>query len=210
MKKSKPDEGSSRAAYYRSLGILDKWHEKTIDDFVNDPMAKNLVKKYLLDANYAKQNGVGLYLHGEPGVGKTHLLAACLKGLIDKGFTVKMISFPTMISKFTDSWYSKEDRQEFNNQLLGVDFLAIEEIGKEVSASTGGANLPTTVLDNVLRYRLQSNKPTLITSNIPASKLKTIYSDYIASMLSESMLIVNVKGEDFRVKIQEEIDKRYY
>lgn len=190
---------------YRASGILDKWHDKTWYDFVNDERAKEIIQKYNVEK--ALKNGVGYYLFGSNGVGKTLLLNLKFQDLLHSGKKVKIISFSGLITKFTAGWYDPNERKSLMYDLQKVDFLGIEEIGKEFKP--GSNDLGLMVLDTVLRYRVQMKKPTWLTSNIRSSQIEDIYGENITSMLRECCVDIQVKGEDYRKTIAEKIKKDF-
>lgn len=188
-------------------GILQKWHDKTWDTFTNDAAAKKLLRDYVKRHEEVRRDGTGLFLYGANGTGKTLCLNLVMKDLHKLGYTVRVISLPTLITQFTAGWYDKTEKRDFQKMLQTVDFLGIEEIGKEFKA--GANELGVMVLDNVVRYRLQMQRPILATSNTGPKDIKSVYTEDIASMLREFCLPLNVQGEDFRIRIAERNKKKY-
>lgn len=192
----------TRKEYYQYCGIFSKWHNKKLEDFDNDPKAKKKVKKYVDKANLAIDRGVGIFLYGDNGTGKSHLLNTAFMELIEKRFTVRILQLSELVSKYADAWYSDEASDDFA-LILKTQFLGIEEIGKEFRAKIRDADsknqdLTITVLDSVIRYRLQNSLPTWFTSNLAPSAIKTKYSEDIFSMLKEHAIPLLVKGVDYR------------
>lgn len=191
--------------HYLSCGILLKYHETTLEDFTNDEEVLKQIKSYLSKVEEFKKDGVGIYLWGANGVGKTLCMTSVFKELIKKRYRVRIVSFSDLITSFANGWYDKVEQNAMTD-LKRVDFLGIEEIGKEFKSREG--ELARTVLDNILRYRVQMNKPTWVTSNMKPSVLKATYSEDIASMLKECCLPIQVTGIDFREKIMAENKKK--
>ena len=71
--------------YYLHCGIKSAWHEKSLKDFTNDTEAHAYVVKYLKKASAAAKDGLGLYLWGSNGTGKSHLMNCSFKELISQG-----------------------------------------------------------------------------------------------------------------------------
>ena len=192
--------------YYLSCGILPKWFDKTFKDFTNEDAMpiKEFVLQYLSNVKDYKKEGVGLYLWGANGVGKSLLLNCAFKELINKGYKVRIVSFSELITNFANGWYDKT-QQEVMSDLKNCDFLGIEEVGKEFQSKE--SSLAKTVLDNIYRYRLQHLKPTWITSNANAQpkNIKVLYSEDIASMMKEGCIDLQVKGNDYREVIRKKI-----
>lgn len=181
---------------YLRNGILPKWHDKTIENFTNDSNAKSKVEKYLNDAELMKIKGIGLFLWGANGTGKTHLMTSAFKELLARNYTVKVISLSSLIAKFTAGWYDMNEKRELQDILKKVDFLGIEEIGKEFRSQN--SDLGNVVFDNILRYRVQMQKPTWFTSNVNPKNLTSNYTEDITSMLKECCYPLQVLGSDRR------------
>lgn len=191
---------------YLNSGILEKWHDKTWDDFDNDLAAKKRILKYLSKVEQASQEGVGLYLWGANGVGKTLSMNLAFKDLMAKGYKVHIITLSSLITMFTTSWYDQDQRTALYQRLLLVDFLGIEEIGKEFKSAT---DLGAVVLDSIVKYRVQRQLPIWATSNVSPSSITSMYTEDIASMLKESCVAIQVMGSDRRDDIKERIKSKY-
>lgn len=195
------------ASRYLDNGILKRWHSKTLDAFDNDEKAKEYIRKYLKELPKFKEKGVGVYLYGKNGVGKSHLMMTVFKELLDRGEKARVTTLGTLVTAYTSTWYNAQNRADFQKRFMNVAFLGIEEIGKEYRSDT--SNLAVTVLDSVLRYRLQAMKPTWATSNISASALTAKYTGDIAAMFREMAFPLNVIGEDKRVLSASKIERMF-
>ena len=186
---------------------MKKWHDRDFDGFINDDEAKEKVLSYISQHQKAKKTGTGLFLYGENGIGKTHLMMCALKELMELGYTTQVITMGTLITKFASSWYNSEESIEFKRHIQSVHFLGIEEIGKEYKSGTN--DLALMVLDSVVRYRLQNNAPVLFTTNLSPKAIENKYSGDIASMLCESCIPIHVTGIDMRPKILSKNKKEF-
>lgn len=181
---------------FREAGILRRWYTTTMTDFDNDVTAKEKVQNYILNFDAYRSKGIGLYLYGSNGVGKTHLLMEVLKELILQRYTVRVVTLGTLVSLYTQGWYDKEANAEFNKLYKLPYILAIEEIGKEYKS--GDNDLGRTVIDTIVRYRNQDMKPLLFAANHQPKDLARIYSTDISSMLKEMVITILVQGTDRR------------
>lgn len=191
--------------YYIHCGIKVSWHDKSLDDFTNDEEALRSVKSYLSKVDVMIKKGLGMYLWGANGTGKSHLMNCAFKELIHKRYKVRVYFLDEIVDKFTSSWYSDEDKQELNNILRNTDFLGIDEFGKNLDADGNPVYLPDLVkrvMESVIRYRVQMNKPIWFTSNTDPKNVKGVFSEDIASLLREAVIPISVCGEDFRKNIQ--------
>lgn len=191
--------------YYLYCGIKTGWHEKTLDDFENDSEALSMVKKYLKKSKTVAREGLGVYLYGANGTGKSHLMNCSFKQLIEKGHKVRIYSMDEIVDKFTSSWYSDEDKKDLDNVLRNIDFLGIDEFGKNVDKDGKPVYLPELVkrvMESVVRFRVQMNKPIWFSSNTDPKFVKDVFSEDIASLLNEAVVAICVRGGDFRKEIQ--------
>ena len=191
--------------YYLYCGIKTGWHEKTLEDFENDPEALSMVKKYLKKSKTVAREGLGVYLYGANGTGKSHLMNCSFKQLIEKGHKVRIYSMDEIVDKFTSSWYSDEDKKDLDNVLRNIDFLGIDEFGKIVDKDGNPVYLPELVkrvMESVVRFRVQMNKPIWFASNTDPKFVKDVFSEDIASLLNEAVVAICVRGGDFRKEIQ--------
>lgn len=196
-------------AYLFSCGIYDKWWGKTFDEYENDPQAKAQVLKVLKEARQFLDDGLGLNLHGDNGVGKTHLLMCAMMEMIFRyRFRVRVIPLSELVTLYKEALFNSEREQEYK-VLLTCHILAIEEVGKEFSpGSDASKNLIVTALDYTLRYRVQTRRPVWITSNVRPAAIKDIYTNDISSMLKECSIPVKVVGADYREVILSKAKKR--
>lgn len=198
--------------YLLYCGIKVGWHEKTLRDFTNDAEALSAVKKYLKDAKEMCQKGIGLYLWGSNGTGKSLLMNCSFKKLIAENYRCRIYSMDEIVDKFTSSWYSDEEKQDLNNVLRNIDFLGIDEFGKNVDKEGKPVFLPELVkrvMESVIRYRVQMNKPIWFASNTDPKFVKDVFSEDTASLLREAVVPICVRGEDFRKEIQKRNKKRF-
>lgn len=196
---------SKTTEYYLYCGIKTGWHDKTLTDFTNDTEALKVVKNYLRKSAEMRREGVGVYLWGSNGSGKSHLMNCTFKELIAQTYKVRVYSLDEIVDKFTSAWYSDTEKQELNRVLHQIDFLGIDEFGKNVDADGNPIYLPDLVkrvMESVIRYRVQMHLPIWFASNTDPKYVKDVFSEDIASLLREAVVPVCVRGEDYRKKIQ--------
>lgn len=195
--------------YLNSLGIHRHWWDKELPEFTNDPEALELVTKCLRESATMAADGVGLLFHGANGVGKSHLLMCSMKYLaIERKARVQVVNLSDLITLYKNAWSSASAEDEYK-RMLGVQILAIEEIGKEFNTHKDvQGSLALNALDYTLRWRVQHRKPVWGTTNLKPSAIKDKYTQDIASLLKECSIPVNVRGADYRdTKLKAHKDK---
>jgi len=160
-----------------------------------DNYIKNIVDNY--------KNGIGLYLVGKAGSGKTALESITLSGAIEKGYNSHFTKVETLISKYLDN--DLED-------ILTIDFLGIDDLGKEMHTQAS-SKLLGTALDIIIRNRGSNMLPTIITSNQTYHDIEIIYGEFgngLVSLFSEQLLCItcNLTGVDYRKEVIRHKNKR--
>lgn len=178
---------------------------KDIDPKDRESMRK--VKRCSENLKIAKEMGINLLLLGRVGTGKTGLSYLILKRLLELRRKHKVfLSFAAtdieeMVEMYTQTWYLDEEKREFREKIKGVDYLIIDDIGKEWRGRT---RLTEAVFGSVIRHRVKWRLPTIVTSNVTLKGLKETYGEALISMLLENTLVLRFKGEDFRKRRTEE------
>ncbi len=124
-------------------------------------MAQNYVDKF----DELRVDGRGLLLWGQTGTGKTYFAGCIANALIDKGNSVYMTNFSTIINQLTGA-FSEEKNQIIENinkkALLIIDDLGIER----------NTDYATEQVYNVIDTRYRSGRPMIITTNIILDDLR--------------------------------------
>jgi DNA replication protein DnaC len=184
------------------------WNQKHINEpqkqiKLNYQEANEVLK---LVANYAKhlinakKKGISIMLAGSNGTGKTLLAVAIIKRAIRLGLTAQMTSLGGVLELYVGGWGDPRKKELFNQRIKDVDFLLIDDVGKEYQAKN--SDLTEIMFDNLIRYRVFRNKPFILTTNTAPNDLKNRYGQSLMSLISGNCLKVKVVGEDFRHAIQ--------
>jgi DNA replication protein DnaC len=162
--------------------------------------------------NFGKnQQEKGLVLTGEVGRGKTHLLIGMCKTLVfEYGISTRFIEFSRLLSMLKESYSKGLSDSSIINELINVDVLAIDELGKGRLTEWEMA-----IIDEIISRRYNAMKTIIGTSNYswkiatgtPTPNLAThafnqTLGDRVGmrtfSRLQEMCICFEVKGTDFR------------
>lgn len=177
-------------------GILEEFWDLDISDYIGKPEVVAVVKEYLSYLGNARKKGIGMFFHGSNGTGKTFLGVEILKEALRQGYTAQFASLGGIIQALTDGWYDAEKRRRYEERIRDVDFLMIDDVGKEMRVSKNG--LTEMVFDNLIRYRSFRNKPMILTTNSDIESVENVYGKSIVSLLHGKFIPIRVVGEDYR------------
>lgn len=187
--------------HYLVAGIGVTYQRLDWEDYEGDPVVETAIKKYLEGHSNFVSRGVGLLMGGPFGVGKTMLTTLLLKELVKLGYRCYATTFANTVEQFTAGWKSAEEQRHFRDKFVNSDVLLLDDLGREFKSKSG---LSETTFDNILRTRVQSGRPTLVTTNLSLSDLEEGYGGSVISLLREVSIEFEFPegSEDFRSKSQ--------
>lgn len=193
----KCDCGAQRSLQtrYSHAGIGLLYQRMTWDD-VKVPEAQLApIREYLANIDEYVSRGIGLFISGTVGSGKTLILNLLLKELVQRAYDCYGTTFAGTVEAFTSTWGSPEEKVHFANRFMRSKVLGLDDLGKEFRSSNG---LSKTTFDYILRTRVQEARPTILTSNLNALEVKTGYGASVLSLLVEQSIEVPLTGDDYR------------
>ena len=140
------------------------------------PIAENYVENW----ERMLADNVGLYLWGNTGSGKTYMAAAIANRLVDQGVKVYMDSVTQLTNMLGDVYGGRRD--EVLYRIRSCDLLVIDDFGVERSTE-----FTQQQSYDLLEYRVETNNPMIVTSNIPAEQLRAETDPRKARMYSRLM-----------------------
>lgn len=149
--------------------------------------------------------GMGIYLYGDSGTGKTHLTACMANNLIEQCYQVLFTNFAE-ISKIIRSTFkkdSKETENDYINQLANIDFLFIDDLGTEIVQKNDEDTWLQEKIYDVINKRYNAKKPTIFTSNYSMKELITergMMKKTVDRIMEMSTAILKIEGKSYRLK----------
>ena len=157
--------------------------------------ARSRARGYFIDRDIRIPRGTGFILSGPFGTGKTMAATLLLKDLVKAGYSCYSTTFTGLVQQYTAGWKDSSEEKWFQRRIKRSHILLIDDVGKEMKTKT---NLAESVFDDVLRARVQENRPTFITTNMTFGELMEGYGGAVFSLLMENSIAFNVPGQDFR------------
>jgi DNA replication protein DnaC len=163
------------------------------DDYYGDPEAWDIAQDYLENWDQYKTGGLGLEFHSSrQGTGKTFLLTYVSRKLIWRGERVHYHPFRKIMGIYQIPY---AERKPLQDKLEHSTVLALDEVGK---ANTGAQeDFFATEFENLMRDRIDSNKVTLMTTNLLPDILDQHYPRTY-SLLAAKQKRWAIGGEDRR------------
>ena len=147
------------------------------------------------------KKGLGLFIYGNVGTGKTELSACICNELTSKLVPVLITNFFEILKRIRSVGYENEG--EIIDSLTDVNLLILDDLGTENLLRVDGREsaLQEKIYD-ILNWRYNKKKPTIFTSNCSLKELeekrglKHSILDRISAM---SVAILNIEGNSYRM-----------
>lgn len=184
------------------MGVPKHFCKVTLDDFKTYngvEEVKVFVEDYINHLNENIEENRGIFFCGSNGVGKSMLSCIILKEAYRRRYSCRRVTFSQYINYYTEAWNVRDKNEkdtlesDFYEQYKGVEFLVLEEIGKEIDSK-----IAKPILEDLLRYREEHGLVTVICSNIPMKVVEETYGPSVASLCKGHMTPVTIVGKDMR------------
>lgn len=159
--------------------------------------ACDAVAEYVQSAPAYTSAGIGMILWGTNGNGKTLMATLLLKGMLAAGYDGYFTTFGDMLNMFASGWRDPEEQRWFLRRVKNAGVLVVDDVGKE---GKRGSELPRSTFDEVIRHRVASARPTILTTNFDPADVAQSYGHSVMSLLRGSSLSHEFVGDDYRVE----------
>lgn len=161
----------------------------------------HLLTKYVSKIKEMREKGIGIFLCGPNGVGKTYLTCAVGIAALRAGMTVKFYTMRDIVGICVDGWFNQESKKIVSD-IEKSDFLIIDDVDKVYKTKT---HIEVSMLDGLFRSRVQANLPMLVSSNKVVTQLADTYGASVVSMFKEHCAECVITGSDYRERIAESV-----
>lgn len=151
----------------------------------------------------AGENPNGLLLQGGVGGGKTFLAAACANALIDRGHEVKFIVVPDFLDQIRESFQKSSEVSEGDlmYEVKNAPILILDDLGAH-----NYTDWSLKTIFAILNYRVNFERPTIVTTNLENQDLEELLGSRIFSRLMEAcrfLRLENVRDIRREMRIRE-------
>ena len=156
---------------------------------------KDILKRCMDFAMNFENAKSGLFMIGDPGLGKTFLTNCIAKHVLDMSKTVVYNRATSLFSNYEDYRFGRSKAGFDFDRLYSADLLIIDDLGTENITKSG-----TSFFFDLLNERIDKDKKMIINSNFTMNEISRAYSARITSRIYEFFEVLHFKGEDIRIK----------
>ena len=178
---------------------LEHFDDANFEIFQNKKFMQALYGK-MKEWCYSNFDKTLVFLAGQTGVGKTHLMKCMANELIGRNKLVLLTTSFAMNQDFIKSFATRdlEQKNALLDRYLNAEVLFIDDLGTELRQR----DITTQFLYQVLNERKMQKRPTVITSNLTIEDVMEYYDERIASRITdkETSVTVYLEGKDLRLQ----------
>ncbi len=160
------------------------------DDYFTMERILNFARNY---AENFSPDSESILMFGKTGLGKTHLSLAIANTVLSKGYSVIYDSIINILRKIEREHFSREHSAEMINLVMDTELLILDDLGTEYETA-----FYASTIYNIINTRLNSGKPTIISTNLDYASIRRRYDERVVSRITAVYTCMEFKGEDVR------------
>ena len=166
------------------------------DDFFTMKKIFEFAKRYS-DTFTPKSESILMF--GKTGLGKTHLSLAIADIVMKKGYSVIYDSIINILRKIEQEHFSREHSSETIDLIMNTELLILDDMGTEYETP-----FYNSTVYNIINTRLNSGKPTIISTNLDFAGIRRRYDERVVSRITAVYTCMEIKGEDIRYQMKQQ------
>ena len=188
----------------KNAHIPKRFTKKTLGDYdtkLGSPDVVTYSQQWIDNIEHNRECGEGLYLFGGSGSGKTHVACGVLMEVVLNNL---LSGFFITAEKFVEASYDEMNPDHELPEMYGdehmlkyihsvYDVLVLDNLGSERMT-----DFTKKAITSMLNSRYEQQLISIITSEIPLSRLSDIYGPRVKSILSECCCVLPFLGKDYR------------
>jgi len=154
-----------------------------------------------------KTNKHGLYLWGSVGIGKTHIICALAKEMLEHGIDVRFYNTGDFLEKLREEY---KNPNIFEDDYQGLFRETMDFEGILIFDDIGAEKITDWVLERIyliINKKYEDQVPIFFTSNCDLEILSARMGDRIVSRIFAMTRIINLDGQDRRVTMKNQNEK---
>lgn len=138
-----------------------------------------------------------IFMFGRTGLGKTHLSLAIANKVLEKGYSVIYDSAINILRNIEREHFSREHTSDMIELVMNTELLILDDLGTEYETQFYNATIY-----NIINTRLNSGKPTIISTNLDFAGISRRYDERVVSRIVSVYSCLEFKGEDVRLQLR--------
>lgn len=179
-------------------GLPLKWSNITLESFKARTGAERATQACI---NYAENfpslqsRGIGMYLFGTSGAGKSMLAAYIANKLLDMGVMVKWWNVTNLYMALQKSFHGDYTGPDILGDCILAGLLILDDLGAEKPSEW-----TMTTMYDIINSRIENVLPTIITSNLTFEDLQKVADSRVISRLSDQSIFPRIPNtaSDYR------------
>ena len=187
-----PSQNITNAKY---MDGVKKFCEAFTDKYFNADRAKNEV----FSNKQGESDRRSIVFSGSTGVGKTYLSNCIAKVLLDRYYSVIYLSAKELFETLVKVNIEKSEEQKYLllvKEVYECDMLIIDDLGSELFN-----HFTTSEFFHIINRRINTEKSTIISTNLSLDKMRDTYSERVTSRIRKSFIYIRLYGNDIRARL---------
>ena len=193
-------QGRRQQQLWENAGVPAKYKDLTLKSFMaltgDDPgkrQAVKAVKDYYAEGGLLVdgQIKVSIFLHGDPGVGKTGILSPLFVHMLRQGSSGLWVQYNELMASLRD--FGSGNVQDRIEMCQSVDYLFIDDFG-DPGSFRGATDYARDTMFRIIDHRNNNTLPMFVTSNLDMAQIGDQFHIRLARRLGESCAVIKMGG----------------